>query len=312
MNFRFAALEGYSSVPKHVGGCLRNLRVSTASFWKLAAVFFLAAPLSSMAQTELFSAAPSSRGLVAAPSINFAQLDARTSQAQGDDLNDNADKAATVPNSPVQGVRKVSVTDFGREFYYKNKTEFGVDVGWLPINIPFAFDIFLGDGYNNPPLYYTLMPVIGSLRWQISDIDGPWIFRGNWDLEASGAVVVIPRGPETRYFAWIMGGRRNFVPRRGRIAPYFDFRLGLGNIDAKEPKGVMFAQGENYTFTLNVGSGVRYNFNQKYAISAGIHYMHISNLYLSEPRYPNYGINVYGPMIGLTMRLGKPHHSSGE
>jgi hypothetical protein len=36
-----------------------------------------------------------------------------------------------------------------------------------------------------------------------------------------------------------------------------------------------------------------------------VSYMHISNLYLSEPKYSNYGINVYGPMIGLNVQLGK-------
>jgi hypothetical protein len=108
----------------------------------------------------------------------------------------------------------------------------------------------------------------------------------------------------------MMGIRRNFVQPRWRIAPYFDGRLGLGGIDAKEPLGVAFAQGQNFTFTLNMGSGVRYNFNPRYSISAGVNYMHISNLYLSEPKFLNYGINVYGPMFGIDVRLGKPHHSS--
>ena len=202
--------------------------------------------------------------------------------------------------------------DYGSTLYYKNKTEFGMEIGWLPINIPFVFDIFLGDGYNNPPQYYTLLPVFASVRWQMGDVYGPWILRGNWDLQASLGIVPIARGPESRYFAWIMGIRRNFVPHRGKIAPYWDFRIGLGGIDAKEPSGVIFAQGEDYTFTINMGSGVRYNFNQKYSISAGMNYMHISNLYLSEPRYPDYGINVYGPMVGFNVRLGKPHGGATE
>ncbi len=54
-----------------------------------------------------------------------------------------------------------------------------------------------------------------------------------------------------------------------------------------------------------LGSGVRYNFNFRYAISFGVNYMHVSNLYLSEPKFGNYGINVYGPMVGLDIRLGK-------
>jgi hypothetical protein len=104
-----------------------------------------------------------------------------------------------------------------------------------------------------------------------------------------------------------MGIRRNFVPRRGKLAPYFDGRLGMGNIDAKGPDGVAYAQGQNFTFTMNMGSGVRYNFNRRYSISGGLNWMHISNLYLSEPKYRNYGINVYGPMAGINVLIGKPH-----
>ena len=102
-----------------------------------------------------------------------------------------------------------------------------------------------------------------------------------------------------------MGIRRNFVPRRWRVVPYLDGRAGLGIIDAKGPLGVRYAQGQNFTFTLGLGSGVRYNFNPRYAIQAGMNYMHISNLYLSEPRFFNYGINVYGPWAGIDIRFGK-------
>jgi len=103
-----------------------------------------------------------------------------------------------------------------------------------------------------------------------------------------------------------MGIRRNFVRPNWRIVPYFDLRLGLGDINAKGPKGALYAQGQDFTFTFMLGSGVRYNFNPRYAISAGINYMHVSNFYLSEPKFINYGINVYGPMVGVDIRLGKP------
>jgi len=175
--------------------------------------------------------------------------------------------------------------DFNRSIYYKNKLEFSLERGWLPINIPFAFDFLLGDAYNETPLKYTLVPIIASLRWQMDDVRGPWILRGNWDLTLSGSFTVIPRGPETRYGAYDMGIRRNFVRPNWRIVPYFDGRLGLGGIDAKGPKGVVWAQGQDFTFTLMMSSGVRYNFNSRYAISAGMNYMHVSNLYLSEPRF---------------------------
>jgi len=202
-------------------------------------------------------------------------------------------------------VRNSESADFNRSIYYKNKLEFSLETGWLPINIPFPFDVFLGDGYTETPLKYTLVPVFASLRWQMGGVKGPRILRGNWDLTLTGSITAIPRGPETRYFAYIMGIRRNFVPRNWRIVPYFDGRAGLGEIDAKGPKGVQYAQGQDFTFTLNMGSGVRYNFNSRYSASAGLNWMHISNLYLSEPKYANYGINVYGPMVGVDIRLGK-------
>jgi Lipid A 3-O-deacylase (PagL) len=199
--------------------------------------------------------------------------------------------------------------DFNRNVYYKNKFEFSVETGCLPINIPFVFDFLLGDGYNMTPLRYTLVPSLASLRWQMDDVRGPGILRGNWDLTASGAFTAIPRGPETKYGAYDMGIRRNFVQPNWRIVPYFDGRLGLGRIDAKGPKGVLWAQGQDFTFTLMMGSGVRYNFNSRYGLSVGVNYMHISNLYLSEPKFGNYGINVYGPMVGIDVRLGKPKQS---
>ena len=209
--------------------------------------------------------------------------------------------------------------DFNRAIYYRNKLEFSLDGGWLPINIPFPFDFLLTDQYELYPLKYTLVPIIGSLRWQLGRVRGPLILRGSWDLEFSEAAVAIPRGAETRYFAYMMGMRRNFVPRNWRVTPYFDWRACLGDINAKGPLGVAYAQGQNFTFTLNMGSGVRYNFNPRYAITAGLNWMHRSNANLSEHKYDpnqpdpygfiNYGINVYGPMVGIDIQLRRQRHS---
>jgi len=216
-----------------------------------------------------------------------------------------------------EGLRLSPPADFNQDIYYRNKLEFSLDGGWLPINIPFPLDVFVGDVYNTYPLKYTLIPIIASLRWHMGGIGGPWILRGNFDLTFSGAVTPIPRGPESRYFSYIMGIRRNFVPRNFRTAPYFDIRLGLGNIDAKGPEGVPYAQGQDFTFTINMGSGVRYNLNSRYAISAGVNFMHISNLDLSEGKPPNwgirnYGINVYGPMVGIDIELRRHHRLSEQ
>jgi hypothetical protein len=219
---------------------------------------------------------------------------------------------------PVEAVVTVpEPIDRNRQIYYRNKLEFAFDLGTLPINIPFPFDFMEGDPYREHPIKYTLIPLIASLRWHMSNIGGPWIFRGNWDLTASGSFTWIPSGPETRFISYDMGIRRNFVPHNSNFAPYYDIRVGVGQINAKGPKGVPYAQGEDWPeFTLNMGAGLRYNVSPRYAFTAGLNYMHLSNMDLSEhppsatdPHWGpiNYGINVYGPMLGINVRLGKPH-----
>ena len=200
--------------------------------------------------------------------------------------------------------------DFNKDIYYRNKLEFSFETGALPINIPFVFDVFIGGDYSQRPLHYTLIPIFPSLRWHMGKISGPRVLRGNTDLTATVSVTAIPRGPETHYVAFDLGVRRNFVPRNWKATPYFEFRMGAGRIDAKGPSGVPFAQGQDFTFTLWLGAGVRYNFNPRYSMTLGPAYMHVSNAYLSEPKYVDHGINVCGGMIGFNMRLGKPKPAS--
>lgn len=210
--------------------------------------------------------------------------------------------------------------DLNSDVYWKNKLEFSIDGGWLPINIPFPFDFLTGDPYDMHPLRYTLVPLIAGLRWHVTGIGGPWVLRGNYDLTFQGSVTAIPSGPETHYLSYIMGIRRNFIPRKEAMAPYIEMKVGVGNIDAKGPKGVAYAQGENYPeFTMSVGSGIRFNINRRYAFTAGLNYMHLSNMDLSEhkptPTDPhwgpiNYGINVLGPMIGIDIQLRRHERSS--
>src|SRR6266481_8248449 len=80
-------------------------------------------------------------------------------------------------NEPIQDSKPV---DFNRKIYYKNKLEFSLETGWLPVNIPFVFDFLLGDGYTQTGLMYTFVPVIASLRWKTGGVRGPSILRGNW------------------------------------------------------------------------------------------------------------------------------------
>ena len=214
--------------------------------------------------------------------------------------------------SADEGSRPAKLPDFNTDIYYRNKLEFSLETGGLPINIPFVFDVFEGGDYSQKPLHYTLVPIFPALRWQMGNVRGPGILRGNTDLTVSLSLTAIPRGPEKIYGAFDLGVRRNFVYRNWRASPYFEFQTGAGFIDAQQAHGVPYAQGEDYTFTLWLGTGIRYNFNPRYSISLGPAYMHVSNLYLSEPKYLDNGINVTGGVVGFNVRLGKPKHNSGQ
>lgn len=203
----------------------------------------------------------------------------------------------------IQRERKSIPADPNSKIFYKNKLDLSLEGGWLPTNVPFMFDFLVGDAYITEDVKYTMVPVFVSLDWQMGRLAGPTFLRGTWDATFGGTAAAIPKGPESRFFGYHMGIRRSFVQRRWRVVPYLDGRVGVGHIDARGPEGVWGAQGQDLVFSLNISSGARYQLTPRYAISAGVGYMHLSNMYLSLPRYANNGINVVGLMVGLHMRI---------
>ena len=226
------------------------------------------------------------------------------------DLNEDRSSAAVIADSKTEERSAESIPlrprpNLARTIFRKHRWDFSIEGARLHNNIPFVFDFLLGDGYNMTGVDYTLAPFIFSMRWQLSGIHGYKMFRGTWEGSFSGTYTMIPRGPETRYFAYIMGIRRNFVQTNWKVFPYVEYRLGAGDINAKGPVGAYGAQGQDFTFTMIMDSGFRYAISDRYSMFFGASYMHVSNLYLSEPKYLNYGINVYGPMMGIDMRIGR-------
>jgi hypothetical protein len=59
-----------------------------------------------------------------------------------------------------------------------------MEIGWLPITIPFVFESLLGDEYHRVALDYTLVPIMASLRWQMNDVRDPSILRGQLGFDA--------------------------------------------------------------------------------------------------------------------------------
>lgn len=64
-------------------------------------------------------------------------------------------RPSTGQDSLIEGLQN-SETDSNRRIYFKHKLEFSLDTGWLPNNIPFIFDPFMGEKWDRTPLDYTL------------------------------------------------------------------------------------------------------------------------------------------------------------
>ncbi|HUY19958.1 MAG TPA: acyloxyacyl hydrolase [Candidatus Binataceae bacterium] len=200
--------------------------------------------------------------------------------------------------------------DFNRQIYYRNKLEAGFDVGYYPWNIPFVFDPLIGQCCRRAKgtTDYSLIPLTLQLRWHLTDIHGRSFWRGNTEFDIGGSYTSIAQGPESYYGAMLIGLRYNFVQPDWKFVPYTDVHGGFGWTNAQQPYEQAHhqrwvGQGQDFTFTFMWGIGVRYNFNPRISLSAGIAYMHISNAYLSEPKYINHGINNVGPNWGLNFAL---------
>ncbi|HEV2699089.1 MAG TPA: hypothetical protein VGU90_13920, partial [Terriglobales bacterium] len=74
-------------------------------------------------------------------------------------LDSSPGEASSVELSNVRS-QESKPADFNRAVYYRNKLEFSLEGGWLPINVPFPLDVFVGAAYNSYPLQYTLIPII--------------------------------------------------------------------------------------------------------------------------------------------------------
>ena len=177
-------------------------------------------------------------------------------------------------------------SDSNEQIYYRNKLEFSRD----------------GMASDQHSFYLRLC------RWRWLQRDSPEIYLGTRDCRVAMAAgqhrrsvdfarqlgfqlqrirYLHSKGARDPLFCFHLRYPEDFVPRNWRVTPYFDMRGGIGDINAKEPLGVLFAQGQDLTFTYNMGAGVRYNVSPRYALSAGMNYMHISNAYLSQPAFIN-------------------------
>src|SRR5437879_13360134 len=108
-------------------------------------------------RSVVLSLAPLLCALSAFPQAAVASLD--HANQFGDATMTSEKQIFAMPNFPKPGeeskiqtldekLRSSKPADFNRDIYYRNKIEFSLDVGWLPIIITFLFIFLIGCGTN--------------------------------------------------------------------------------------------------------------------------------------------------------------------
>lgn len=164
-----------------------------------------------------------------------------------------------------------------------------------------SVDVFLHSGavfgLNNVN-DYIILPQVLSMKWRPGPIHGrPWLRRSAaWTFSFVGAPIV--QGPESRYFAFALGRRYDFPIDQKRWGLFLEGRFGAGWIDSTV-EHVPGAQGQDFTFMVNVEGGLAFYLSERSTLGLGLMYWHMSNAKLSEPERPNTGLDALGPMISF-------------
>lgn len=150
-------------------------------------------------------------------------------------------------------------------------------------------------GIIGNPNSYEVAAQFFTARWRWGGIERDSWLQGYNQVYALFMVEPITRGPENFYYGISLGFRYNFAKSGARFVPYVSGGVGLGWIDSHASHDN--AQGQDFTFNILTATGVSYQVNDHWKLSAGILYQHLSNAGQTDP---NPSLNLLGPQIGAT------------
>lgn len=138
---------------------------------------------------------------------------------------------------------------------------------------------------NSFRLGYNLTGIIGNSWYRgcfqfVGEMFVAEIFESGGD--GGGSIVV---GPNALF-------RYNFVQEHWPVVPYVQLGPGLVYTDTENN-----AIGSNFCFQLNIGVGLRFMINDKWAVSGEFDWHHMSNAGIAEH---NAGSNAAGGQIGIS------------
>ena len=150
-------------------------------------------------------------------------------------------------------------------------------------------------GIIGNPNSYEVAAQFFTARWRWGMIERDSWLQGYNQVYALFMVEPITRGPENLYYGISVGLRYNFAKPGARLVPYVSGGIGLGWIDSHA--SFNNAQGQDFTFNILTATGVSYQVNDHWKLTAGVLYQHLSNAGQTDP---NPSLNLIGPQIGAT------------
>lgn len=173
-------------------------------------------------------------------------------------------------------------------------THFAGDTVQAP-NFEMAAETAYLCGIIGNPNSYEVAAQFFTARWHWGGIERDSWIQGYNQVYALFMAEPIIRGPENFYYGISLGFRYNFAKPGARFVPYVSGGVGLGWIDSHS--NVNAAQGQDFTFNILTATGVSWQANDHWKLSAGILYQHLSNGGQTDP---NPSLNLFGPQVGVT------------
>lgn len=162
------------------------------------------------------------------------------------------------------------------------------------------WEVALEAGYlskvrNNTPLDYVIAPV--QVAWRSPVFRELWQSPNGSRLTVRHRVAIVGetfiKGAEDYYLGFAAAPSFEWWMPNQRTAVFYEIGGGFGFVNSK---GVPGGQGQDFTFNWFTQLGLRQQLTQKMAVSGALHFIHHSNLGMTDP---NPGIDVLGLNLGI-------------
>lgn len=165
--------------------------------------------------------------------------------------------------------------------------------------LDFETGILWKAGSDATPLNYVVLPQLLTLKtpavkhWDFAG--GDLVIRSRFSL----LIEPITTGPESHYIGAAASGILEWWDHARTRSLFFSSGGGLGGMDSKGHE-IAGAQGQDLNFNWFIYGGARFRGGERWNVSVGVYFQHISNTGLDSI---NPGLNAIGPMLSVGWRF---------